>query len=219
LARAAEPAFNITPGTGWLIAANLLVHLVRLALPAELDEGLLLALGFAPSAFLLPGYGFYWPESAFAWLSPVGYGFLHGDVFHLLVNVGFLLAFGTLLERRIGTRRMLALYFATLVLSVAGATIAYWITVQPVLMIGASGAVAGLFGGAARFAFPKGRGMAMGLVFIGINLAFGLIGMTDYGGVREIAWEAHVAGFLAGAALFPLFDRRRWLPPPPPPSA
>jgi membrane associated rhomboid family serine protease len=208
LARASEPAFNVSPATGALIAANVLVHALRLALPEESDQALLLSLGFAPSNFFAPGFGPVQPDGILPWLSPVSYGFLHGDLLHLLVNVGFLLAFGTLVERRLGRGRMLALYFVSMVLSVAGVVIAYWVTLQPVLMIGASGAVAGLFGAAAHFAFPRRhRGLWMGVVFIAINLVFGLVGMTDYGGVREIAWEAHVAGFLVGAALFPFLDR------------
>lgn len=218
MARSSEPVFNITRVAGGLILANVLVHLVRQAMPPELDHALLLHFGFVPSEFLAPDAGPILPENWWAWLSPVSYGFLHGDFLHLLVNTGFLLAFGTLLERRLGAGRMLALYLVSLVLSVAGASVVYWITAEPVLMIGASGAVAGLFGAAARFAFPERRGFWLGATFIGINLVVGLIGLSEFGGVRQIAWEAHVAGFLVGALVFPLLDRPPPLRPVPPPA-
>jgi len=216
------PALNLTAVTGALIAANLAVHLVRLLLAPQLDQAVLLHLGFAPSLFVDPAGGFGPPAEAALWLSPLTYSFLHGDLLHLLVNTGFLLAFGTLLERRLGSRRFLAFYLLLALLSIAGTVAVYLLTRVPVLVIGASGAVAGLFGAAARFAFARRRltlaagqparrgwprGLLLAVLFIGINLAFGLIGLADFGGIRAIAWEAHITGFLAGAALFPLFDR------------
>ena len=202
-----QPALNLTVATGGLIAANVAVHLVRLVMAPSLDRTVLMQFAFAPSLFMTASGGFSPPPEPMLWLSLITYSFLHGDFLHLLVNMGFLLAFGTLIERRLGARRFLAFYLVLALLSIAGTTALYLITRKPVLVIGASGAIAGLFGAAARFAFPGGRGFWLGVVFIGINLAFGLISLSDFGGVRAIAWEAHIAGFLAGALLFPLFDR------------
>lgn len=222
-----QPALNLTAVTGGLIAANLVVHLVRLAMAPELDRTVLLRFGFAPSLFLTPTGALSLPPDPAHWLSPLTYSFLHGDFLHLLVNTGFLLAFGTLVERRLGSRRFLVFYLVMAVLSVGGTVTLYAITQVPVLVIGASGAVAGLFGAAARFAFTRRRlvptaelpgprrwprGLLLAVLFIGINLVFGLIGLADFGGIRAIAWEAHITGFLAGVVLFPLFDRQRPAP-------
>jgi membrane associated rhomboid family serine protease len=207
---ASPPALNLSPVTGWLLALNVAVHLVRLAMPAELERTLVLHAGFAPSYFLLPGYGLYLPEAVWPWLTPLSYAFLHGDFMHLVVNMGFLLAFGTAVERRLGGRRFLLFYLVTGVLALVGSTIAFWVSETAVLVIGASGAVSGLFGAAARFIFAeRRRGLTMIGVFLGVNLAFGLFGFATFGGIRAIAWEAHAAGLVFGYVLFPLFDRRR----------
>ena len=97
-------------------------------------------------------------------------------------------------------------------------------------MIGASGVVSALMGAAARFAFPmSGRfnrmhahllprlSLAQAMmnrtvityvaIWFGINAlaAFGFAAGASEG--AQIAWEAHIGGFLFGFFLFPLFDR------------
>lgn len=217
------PALNLTPVTGGLIAANLAMHAIRFFLPPGLDRTVLVNLGFAPSLFFDLDGRLAWPDLPITWLSPLSYGFLHGGFLHLLVNTGFLLAFGTLVERRLGGGRFLVFYLATTALATLGTTLVYVVTHAPTLVIGASGGIAGLFGAAARFAFshprprlaaglppPRGanRGLILAAIFVGSNLVFGLVDLAQFGGIRTIAWEAHVAGFLAGAALFGPFDRR-----------
>ena len=211
MSRASPPALNLTRATGGLLAINIVVHLARLAMSVEAEQQLLLGAGFLPSLFLVPGHGLMAPESALQWISPFSYGFLHGDALHLLVNMGFLLAFGTAVERRIGAGRFLIFYLLVGALAVIGTSLVFWLTLNPVLLIGASGAVAGLFGAAARFIFGRDRrrGLIMVAVFIGINLVFGLAGIANFGGLRGIAWEAHVAGLVLGYLCFPLFERSR----------
>ena len=101
-------------------------------------------------------------------------------------------------------------------------------------MIGASGAISGFMAAATRFAFQRGgplsfiganddayRVPAVPLaaalrdrrivVFLGLwfalNIVFGL-GTLAMPGIDEqqVAWQAHIGGFLAGLLLFPLFD-------------
>ncbi|MDP6706549.1 MAG: rhomboid family intramembrane serine protease [Alphaproteobacteria bacterium] len=206
---ASPPALNISRATAWLLGLNIAVHLARLAMPPELERSLIVHGGFAPSFFLAPGYGLTLPDEPLAWLTPVTYAFLHGDVMHLLINMGFLLAFGTAVERRLGLKRYLAFYLALGALALSGSTIGYWVSGEVVLVIGASGAVSGLFGAAARLMFAeRARGLTMIGLFLGINLVFGVTGIQTFGGVRAIAWEAHAAGLVLGYLLFPLFDHR-----------
>ena len=98
-----------------------------------------------------------------------------------------------------------------------------------VVVVGASGVVAGLMGAAARFVFsPSGRisrqfahlnrrltiAEALSnrsvLVFSGIwfltnfLIGFGQVFGSVAGGA--VAWEAHIGGFLFGFFFFPLFD-------------
>jgi membrane associated rhomboid family serine protease len=96
-------------------------------------------------------------------------------------------------------------------------------------LVGASGAISGMMGAAARFGFridrdegqpafagpilsiPAVFASRMAVTFLGVwlavNLAMGLgFGAPDEG---AIAWEAHIGGFLAGFLLVRVFDRRR----------
>jgi membrane associated rhomboid family serine protease len=70
------------------------------------------------------------------------YMFLHGGVFHILVNMLILFMFGNQLERYWGTRRFLNYYFITGI----GAGICSWLLTpnSAAVVIGASGAIYGL---------------------------------------------------------------------------
>jgi membrane associated rhomboid family serine protease len=99
-------------------------------------------------------------------------------------------------------------------------------------MIGASGVVSALMGAACRFAFPperrgtafppahlnprlsilealRSRTVLMFVLFwflVNILIAFGIPLIGD--GAQEVAWDAHIGGFLFGFLLFSLFDKR-----------
>lgn len=163
--------------------------------------------------------------------SPVTHMFVHHDISHLVINSAWLLAFGSAMASRLGTSRFLL--FALLSgLSGGLAFIALHLG-DNTSMIGASGALAGLMGGAFRFlfsAFDDGgaeafrgdqrliRRMSLGEVlrdrraqlaigfWIALNFVTALVApwFTSAGGV---AWEAHLGGFLFGLLAFGLFDR------------
>jgi membrane associated rhomboid family serine protease len=165
------------------------------------------------------------------WWTPLTYAFLHGNWTHLALNGFWLVAFGSAVARRIGPVRFLMLG-AIAAIAGAGAHLAtHFYDLAPV--VGASGAIAGFMGAAARFVFDPGsfgdvdreRAEAapepslmqilrnrQAIAFIGVwfasNLVAGLasqpLGMTN----APVAWEAHVGGFLAGLLLFPFFGKR-----------
>ncbi len=169
-----------------------------------------------------------------AWLrsfwSPVTYAFLHADWVHLLVNMVWMASFGAALARRFGSARFLAL---SLISAVAGAG-AHYLTHAggQGIVIGASGAISGMMAGTARFAFSPGgplagggaeaayrvpaepifvalrnpRALAFILIWFGVNLVFGLSGGLGVSMSGNIAWEAHIGGFLAGLLCFSLLD-------------
>lgn len=215
------PAINATRGVLALAAVNVAVHALRWLLPGDVDRELLLWFAFAPSLYFPVDGGGLLLLGETDLVRPFSYAFLHGDIIHLLMNMAFLLAFGTGVERRIGTGRFLLLYFACALLAVVGTMALYWITLRPVLVIGASGAVSGMFGAATHFIFrrrpepPFGRPTARRvtpaavyvLAFIVLNLVIGYTGFDTLDGLRAVAWEAHIAGFFAGYLLFPLLDR------------
>jgi rhomboid protease GluP len=137
----------------------------------------------------------------------VSYAFLHGNFFHLLVNLIALLSFGSFLEGLIGWRRYLLLYGLTaLVGGMASALLA-----GVVLSVGASGAIWGLMGAGLGLAFlrrgdtPLPRAVAtrlrprlMGVLVL--NSVFSLLPLF-LPGMGKIDLFAHAGGGLVGFLL------------------
>jgi membrane associated rhomboid family serine protease len=232
--------FNVPSAVLATVAVLVAVHALRmLALTDEQDFRFLLTFAFIPARYgtepiasALPG-GF----GAELWTF-FTYAFLHADLLHIGVNLAWLLPFGTALARRFGTWRYVLFM---LVVAAAGAfahLLSHPGALVP--MIGASAAISGAMAAALRFVFQPGgplafwRGdadsnayrvpaasllqtlrdprflMFLG-VWLGLNAVFGLgsVAIGEQG--QEIAWQAHIGGFLAGFFLFNAFDpiRRR----------
>lgn len=127
--------------------------------------------------------------------------FLHAGIYHFLFNMLSLLALGRDLEPVLRTRRFLTVYLFSavggnlFVFLLAGIT-----TPENTAVVGASGAIFGLFG--ALLAMHKSVGNPtsglLALLVINAGLAFLSPG---------ISWEAHLGGFLTGYFLLLL-----WLP-------
>jgi membrane associated rhomboid family serine protease len=216
------------------IAAFVAIHVARSLIGEDADIALLLRFAFIPARYdaaspyvadLLGG------EGAKAWTF-VSYAFLHGDWMHLAVNSVWMLAFGSALAWRFGTARFLL--FSALTAAAGAATHLALHFGAPSPMIGASAAISGQMAAATRFIFEvggplgafrqTGRGafaapaepfarairrpqMVVFLIaWFGMNLLFGLGAVAIGADGAQIAWEAHIGGFLAGLALFPLFD-------------
>ena len=208
------PIFNAPPGTLWTAAALVVMFLAIRFGPHQFAREAFDLLAFTPlslRAYLaadqggLPGV-----------LIPlVGHSLLHIDWLHLVLNAGFLLAFGTVVERCFGTPWFLAIFAIT---AAAGALFQFAVEpASPIPMIGASGAVYGMMGGAVP-ALLSGRGqrrwrMGNALTFIGvmmvINLAIGLLNGDGRLLGAAIAWQAHIGGFLAGLAICALLLKLR----------
>ena len=206
LTQVSPPAFNTTPTVLILIAINVGVHLLRMLLPEQWDLMIGFVGAFSPPLWLsiVMGEGNQWPYILL--LSPIFYAFLHADLLHLVINMGFLLAFGTAVERRLGLGSFLALYILCAVCGAFSSLAVYFATFEQTFMVGASGAISGLFGAAMRISTRKTWTVVA--AFIAINLVIGYTGLPSMGQVRAVAWEAHIGGFLAGYLLFSLFDVR-----------
>ncbi len=230
-----EPILNIPGVITALSGAMILVHAVRSWLISdETDQQVLLTFAFIPARFersLAASWGFPGGIGADAWTF-VSYAFLHADWTHLGVNVLWFLVFGSAVARRFGALRSL-LFFA--VTAAAGA-LAHLAAVGTafVPVVGASAAVSGFTAAALRFVFQMGgplgamrasqveawhqpalslaamvrNGPIMGMiaVWVALNVAFGAVNLPMPGFEGQIAWQAHLGGFLAGLLLFPLFD-------------
>jgi membrane associated rhomboid family serine protease len=223
-----EPVFNLPGVILALAAAMVAIHVIRVYFVSQ--DGnytLLLLFAFIPLAYAGLGAGFPYPL-ALLW-TPVTYSFLHADWIHLSMNLLWMIAFGSPVARRLGAGRFLAL---SAICSICGAGLHYVLFANDLVpVIGASAAVSGYMGAAARFAFniPAARygpgmfrhdGPALGLiesfsnrkfliflaVWMVMNLVFGTGAVPLAGENVQVAWQAHIGGFLAGLLFFSLFD-------------
>lgn len=205
-APAREPVFN-APWQAVAVTALIVGgYGLQLLFP---QDAILGAYAFAPTN-LAPG----------RWETLITAIFLHGSWAHAMMNGAFALAFATPLARFFGPKIEGALlffgfYLLTGVLSNLG-----YAAVHPhghALIVGASGAVSGLMGAAARLIGGRGRVgpmfspavLGMGGGWIAINLLIAVFGgsFLPGSGSAGVAWEAHLAGFAAGVLLIGLLGR------------
>lgn len=133
--------------------------------------------------------------------------FAHSTSFlpHILLNMYALWVFGRQLEQFFGRWRYLFLYLAS---GVAGSVVVLLSGyassgLMHTAVVGASGAIFGVF--AATFVVGRALGAQMTslLVMLAINFAIGFMPGTN------IAWQAHLGGLLGGAAVAFLLMRTR----------
>jgi membrane associated rhomboid family serine protease len=193
-------------------------------------------------------------------LSAISAMFLHGNLMHLLGNLLFLSIFGNNVEDRLGRVRFLAFYLVGGVVATAAHVALQPGSIVP--LVGASGAIAAILG-AYLIMYPRARVftvvpfplylLALLLPRVRIRswwLIFAVVAMPAWllligwfvvqfraasaFATDLVAYDAHVAGFLAGLVLVLLLDRgrqrrgeptlhpvgadhQRRRPPPPPP--
>lgn len=209
------------------------IHAARVLLFSPDDDQLFLwAFAFIPARFqhgALLGGGGGWGAKIWTFVS---YALIHADFSHLAFNALWLLVFGSAVARRFGALRFLLLFVTTAAAGALTHLLAHAGDAVP--MIGASAAISGTMGAAARFAFQRGgpldlrrseagrsyhvpaaplraalhnpQVLAFLAVWFGLNLLFGLGSWSVVGEEQSVAWEAHVGGFLAGLLLFRFFD-------------
>lgn len=144
--------------------------------------------------------------------------FVHGGLMHLMMNLGGVMALSAPVMVRFGRGAGAWLRYAGLfgLSGLAGA--ALYLALHPageVAMVGASGAICGLWGAVARYA--PGGGIAPlrseqvrrnVIPFVQMNvilflILFVLVRLS--GSVGGLAWEAHLGGFLFGLLAGPWF--------------
>ncbi len=141
--------------------------------------------------------------------------FLHGGWLHLAGNMLYLWIFADNIEDSIGRRKFILFY----VLCGAAAALAQALVdiTSPVPMIGASGAIAGVLGAylilhpranirclIGFFIFFRMINVPAFLVLGGwIGLQFMSLGQVG----SNVAYVAHIGGFIAGAVLIPFFKK------------
>ena len=155
----------------------------------------LLTRGFVTDLFL------YWPPlTALEPWRMMTTMFVHSapSVFHILFNGYSLFVLGTLVERLVGPGRFLTLFLLS---GFGGSLAVLWLS-PATAVVGASGAIFGLFG--ALFVIQRTFGGAniQLLIVLGLNLVLGFI-------VPGISWQAHIGGLIVGSAIGAIFVRNR----------
>lgn len=171
----------MTPWTGQLIFANVVVFVAQLAFPQITRELMLV-----PAAVLSRPW------------TALSYMFLHGGLWHLVFNMIALYFFGPRVEARLGAKKFLWLYFIS---GVTAAALSFVFTPRAAI-VGASGAVFGVLLAFAMY-WPRERiyiwavlpieARWLVIILAVTSLWFGLSGQA--GGVAHFA---HLGGFLGG---------------------
>ena len=209
-----ERAINLPPAILWIIGLNLAVHLLRQLVSESVDDQLILEFGLIPVA--------YTGQPGGDWLSlvlaPFTYQFLHGGWVHLGVNMLSLAAFGAPVERSLGVRRFVAFYLSAGLAAALVHVLSFPDSADPV--VGASGAISGVFGAVLVLLRRVGRMSSLlpiAGVWIALNVFFGIFGGTPGAGGQPVAWTAHIGGFIYGLAAIRLFVPRSMEEEPRPP--
>lgn len=143
--------------------------------------------------------------------------FMHGGFMHILGNMYFLFIFGDNVEDKLGHGRYLLIYIMFGVAAAVSQIVMFPNSVIP--MVGASGAVAGVMGAYLVF-YPKAKVKTLVIIIIFITVvnipAFVFLLLWFFfqflngtaGGGGNIAWWAHIGGFIAGLIYAMYFLRK-----------
>lgn len=135
--------------------------------------------------------------------------FVHADIWHILMNMFIFLLIGIPFEQRVGAPRFAAIYLLTGVGGTLTFCLFHWNS--GVMLVGASGAIFGIFGAFAAL-YPRDQ-VVMPLplpimlfirmpVIVATLLFAGLETLYTVGRISDgVAHEAHIGGLVCGVAL------------------
>ncbi len=228
-----QPVLNVPPVVLGVVAVLVAVHTLFWALGQDWQVWSVYALSFIPVR-LGGGPAIPYPQGAQLW-SFFTYALLHADWFHLGSNCVWLLIFSTPLARRLGAWRYLLLLAGSAATGAVAMVLTHW--GQFLVIVGASASVSATLAAAIPVIFApgfrmgashlvdydrlhvltplqllrNGKALVFAAVFLAMTLFTGatmaLTG-TAFLEERNIAWEAHLGGFIAGIILFYLLDKK-----------
>jgi len=211
-----NPTLTFPVVTLGLILANGWVFYHQISLDVVESQKFVFQWGAIPYQ-IMTGQALYGPSPFPVYFTLFSSMFLHGGFLHLIGNMLYLWIFGNNIEDTLGHFRFLFFYLlcglaAALaqVLSSPGSTIP---------MIGASGAVAGVLG-AYLLLFPGARVLTLlfiiifikfvrlpALIVLGFWFFLQLMGVMG-GAITNVAFFAHIGGFVVGLMLIKIFQPR-----------
>ena len=129
--------------------------------------------------------------------------FLHAGILHIALNAYFFYLFGRTVEGALGRTWMVVIFMVSgFLASVAS----YAFGPVNTLAVGASGAIAGVFGAFIAYAYKR-RHMAMWAANLRMALTVIVLNAVIALGVQAIDWRAHVGGLIAGFVIGYLVDQ------------
>ncbi len=199
-----------------LIVVNMIVFIYQLSLGPRGDQLFIYRMGIIPYEFThavdLPPYAGH--PLIFNLIAAM---FMHGGIFHILGNMLYLWIFGNNVEDAMGHIRFILFYLLTGLL--ASATHILLVPDTRVPMIGASGAISGVLG-AYFILYPWAKVHTLIFLFIFVTIvqipAMVVLGFwfvfqfLNIFGHTNVAWFAHVGGFLSGMFLVRFFLKRKY---------
>lgn len=188
---------------GYLIIVNLILLIITLIVPR-----LRFDLGLAPFVFFSTPWSFIDNQP---W-TIITNMFIHAGIWHFFTNMLTLFFFGNYLNRLIGSRNFLILYFIAGLVGNVFYLLFAQISASTMfsVAIGASGAVFGI-AGALTVLRPKLKVFVIPIpvpipLWVAILGGFLILSIPGFGG--NIAWQAHLGGLVVGA-LAGLFFRKK----------
>ncbi len=201
-----------TPAVWTLMLANLVLFLIPATLDLRAYQHFIYEFALVPARYAYPDLARQAGLDPGNFLPLLTNAFLHAGWLHLGVNMWTLFLFGRPLEARIGSVAFTAAYMVFGIAASAGHFAFNLSSTIPAL--GASGAIAGVLG-AFTIAFPREKVLMLfpigfipliwsfpATVYAGLWFGFQILSgagnlmQPEYG--REIAWWAHIFGFLCG---------------------
>ena len=181
--RATAAGWRASPVTFALMATSIAVFLIGRG-----GEGVELLFRFGQSNASV---------AAGEWWRIITASFLHVNVMHLAFNMWALYIFGPPLERQVGSASFGALYFAS---AAAGGAAAYVLGGPQDLVVGASGAIFGLFGAWVYASYRRRHTVAGSAQFKNLIVLLVLNALLAVA-VPGISWQGHAGGFMVGLAI------------------
>ncbi len=192
----AAPSDRRPLATFWIVGITVVAYLTQLIPGSPVQQWFALN-----SAFLVPQFGSFEPWRLLTVL------LVHSSVLHVGLNMLALWMIGRVLEPLVGHVRFTVMYL----ISGIGGSVAVALLAPGTWVVGASGAIFGLFGALLIIGRHIGANVTSIAIIIAINFAFPfVIGLLSGSmAANQISWQAHLGGLIAGAAIGFIYARTR----------
>ncbi|WP_029146124.1 rhomboid family intramembrane serine protease [Microbacterium luticocti] len=192
----AAPLDRRPMATYWIIGITLVAYLTQLIPGSPVAQWFALN-----SVFLVPQFGHFEPWRLLTVL------LVHSGLLHVGLNMLALWMIGRILEPLVGHVRFVVLYL----IAGIGGSVAVALLAPGTFVVGASGAIFGLFGALLVIGRHIGANVASIAIIIAINFAFPFVVGLLSGSMAavQISWQAHLGGLIAGCAVGFIYARTR----------